>query len=146
MGQEHVARQLLRDGTRALPLAREDVLEHGDGDARHADAEVLVEPRILGRDDRIAQQRRDLFVADDDAALGGELADGPAVAREDARDRVRTVIVERADFGDVAGKGDEHTRHRAEQRCDDKQQDEARLRDPKRDAAPRFAGGILRFH
>ena len=39
------------------------------------DADVLFEVRVLGRDDPLAQQRVDLVVADDDAALGRELTD-----------------------------------------------------------------------
>jgi hypothetical protein len=37
--------------------------------SRHADAEVLVEAGILGRDDRVAQTRGDLVVTNDDTAL-----------------------------------------------------------------------------
>ena len=74
--QEQVARELLRDGAGALALAGQHVLHDGViAMPRHADAEVLVEPGVLGGDDRLAQHRRDVVVADDDAPLGGELAD-----------------------------------------------------------------------
>ena len=36
---------------------------------------MLLEARVLGRDDRVPQRRRDVVVADDHAPLGGELAD-----------------------------------------------------------------------
>ena len=92
---------------RARALPRSPVrmsLQEGDDDARHAQPEVLVEARVLRRDDRVSQRRRDVVVADDDAALGGELADRLAVARQERRDRVGPVVVERADLGDVARK------------------------------------------
>ena len=77
-----VARQLLRERARALRAAPlDDVGDRGDEDAPDVDAEVPVELGVLGRDDRLAQQRVDVVVADDDAALGGELADHLAVAR-----------------------------------------------------------------
>ena len=59
---------------------------------------------------------RDVVVADDDPALGGELADDVAVARQDAGDGVRPVVVEGADLGEVVGVGEEHAADRAEQR------------------------------
>ena len=64
-----------------------------DDDARDAQAEVLLEVGVLGGDDRLAQERGDVVVADDDPALGGELADTSPFARE-ARDGVRLVVVE----------------------------------------------------
>ena len=71
-----VARQLLRERARALrapPL--DDVGRRRDEDAPDVDAEMAVELGVFGRDDRLAQQRVDVVVADDDAALRGELAD-----------------------------------------------------------------------
>ena len=47
----------------------------GDDDAPDVDAEMPVELGVFGGDDRLAQQRVDVVVADDDAALRGELAD-----------------------------------------------------------------------
>ena len=97
----------------------------GDDDAPDVDAEVPVELGVLGRDDRLPQQRVDVVVADDDAALGGELADHLAVARVDARDRARRVVVERRDLRQVAGVGEEHAAEDAEHRRDDEQRDDA---------------------
>ena len=77
-----VARQLLREragALRAPPL--DDVGDRGDDDAPDVDAEVPVELGVFGGDDRLAQQRVDVVVADDDAPLGGELADHLAARR-----------------------------------------------------------------
>ena len=80
-----VARELLRQRARALRAAPlDDVGERRDDDAPDVDAEVAVELGVLGRDDRLPQQRVDVVVADDDAALRGELADDLAVGRVDA--------------------------------------------------------------
>ena len=46
------------------------------------------------------RSRRDVVVADDDAALGRELADQLAVAGQSAGDGVRLVVVERADLAE----------------------------------------------
>ena len=120
-----IARQLLRERAGALgapPL--DDVGQRRDGDAPDVDAEVAVELGVLGRDDRLAQQRVDVVVADDDAALRGELADELAVRRVDARDGARRVVVERGDLRQVAGVREEHAAQDAEQRGDDEQGDD----------------------
>ncbi len=88
---------------------------------------MLVEPCVFRRDDRVPQRRRDVVVADDDAALGGELADRLAVAREEPRDGVGAIVVKRADCGDVPGKREEHAAQGAKERGDDEQNDEACL-------------------
>ena len=97
----------------------------GDDDAPDVDAEVAIELGVLGRDDRLAQQRVDVVVADDDAALRGELADDLAVGGVDARDRARRVVVERGDLRQVAGVGEQHAAQDAEHRRDDEQRDDA---------------------
>ena len=102
-------------------------MSSGEDDARHAQAEVLVELLVLGGDDRLAQPRRDLVVADDDPALGRELADDRAVVRVDAGDGVRRVVVERGDLRQVAGEDEEHTAHRSEHRGDGKERYDQRL-------------------
>ena len=81
-----VARELLRERARALRAAAlDDVDDRGDEDAPDVDAEVALELGVFGGDDRLPQQRVDVVVADDDAALGGELADHLAAARRRAR-------------------------------------------------------------
>ena len=54
------------------------------------------------------RSRGDLVVADDDPALGRELADR-AVVRVDAGDGVRRVVVERGNLGQVGGEDEEDT-------------------------------------
>ena len=49
-------------------------------------------------DDRVAQDLRNLFVGDEHAPLGRELADERAVAAEHARDRAGRVVVELRDL------------------------------------------------
>ena len=45
-------------------------LDSAIDDARDAEAEVLLEVVVFGRHDGLAQARRDVVVADDDAPLG----------------------------------------------------------------------------
>jgi len=60
----------------------------------NAQANVRIEPGVLRRDQRLAKERRDVLVADDQAALHREVADQFAVPGIDARDRVRVVVIE----------------------------------------------------
>jgi hypothetical protein len=54
VGEEQVARELLRQRARAAGLAPlEDVLDQRDDDARDAEAEVLIELGVLGGLDRL---------------------------------------------------------------------------------------------
>jgi hypothetical protein len=123
----------------------EQVVGQRDQDARDAQAEVLLEIRVLGRDDRLSQDGRDLVVADDDAALGRELSDDLAVSCCKARDGVGTVVIERADLREVSGIRKQDPADGAGQRHDGKQGDDASLlRDAQYDARPgaaRFFGG-----
>ena len=77
--------------------------------------ECSKKPRVFRGEDRLAQVRRNVVVVDDHAALDRELADELAVLAEHARDGVRRVVVERADFGQVVGIGEQHAAQRAEQ-------------------------------
>ena len=121
-----VARQLLGERARALRApALDDVGDRRDDDAPDVDAEVAIEFRVLGGDDGLAQERVDLVVADDDAALGRELADHLAAARVDAGDGARRVVVERRDLRQIAGIREQHAAEHAEHRRDDEQRDEA---------------------
>src|SRR5262249_54638824 len=70
--------------------------------------EMPFELGVLGGDDRMAQQRVDIVVADDDPALSGEFADDLAVGSVNARDRARRVVVERGDLREIAGVGKQH--------------------------------------
>ena len=55
---------------------------------------MAVETGIFSRDDRLAQRRRDIVVADDDPPLDRKLPDDVAAGAVDPRDRVRDVVVE----------------------------------------------------
>src|SRR5919201_6968946 len=52
IAQEEVPRQLLGEGARAAAPAVHDVLDGRDQNPRDAEAEVLLERRVLGGDDR----------------------------------------------------------------------------------------------
>ena len=69
---------------------------------------------------------RDVVVADDDAALGGELADDLPSRGQQPGDGVRPVVVERADFGQVVRVGEEHTADGAEERGDEEERKHGR--------------------
>ena len=120
-----VARELLRQRAGALrPPHLDDVGQRGGADAPDVDAEMAVELRVFGRDDRLPQQRVDVVVADDDAPLGGELADQLVVGRVDARDGAGGVVVERGDLRKVAGVREEHAAQDAGQGGGDEQRDD----------------------
>ena len=82
---------------------------------------MLEEAGVFRGEDRLAQVLGNVVVVDDDATLDGELANQLAVLAEDARDGVGRVIVERADFRQVVGIGEQHAAHGAKQRRGDKQ-------------------------
>ena len=96
-------------------------------DARCAQTKVLLEIGVFGGDDRLPHERRDVVVGDDDAALGGELANHLAIAREQAGDGARTVVVEGADLGQVVGEREQHAAQGAEQGGDDEKHRQACL-------------------
>src|SRR5690606_27475830 len=81
---------------------------------------------VFGGHDGLAQDDRNLVVADDLPALAGELADYRAVTSDDARDDTRRVVVECLDLGQVAGKGEEHAASRACRRDGHEQHDNAK--------------------
>src|SRR6185436_8511429 len=129
--EEHLG-QLLGDGAPALHHAA--VAEIGVGgaaDAPDVDPEVRIEARVLHRDDRVAQVRRDLLERHEDALLGLELGDELVVARVDAAADARRVLLQRLDRGQVrrpvhvrrdghAGHGEDDERHdRQEDPADD---------------------------
>jgi hypothetical protein len=59
---------------------------------------MTIELGVFGGDDRLPQNRIDVVVADDDAALRRELADQLTLRGIHARDRARRVVVERRDL------------------------------------------------
>ncbi len=108
VGEEQLARELLRQRARAVHPAMNDVVDQRDDDARNAQPDVLVEPVVFRREDGLLEFRRDGFVGNDLAPLDRELADDLAARAVHARDRARRVVVERGDLGEVAGVGEEH--------------------------------------
>ena len=86
---------LLRDRRRAFLLAAgAEVREERAHHARVVDAAVGPELGVLGRDERVDHDRRDLVVGDERAALGAELADPLVVRVEDRRDLLGVVVAE----------------------------------------------------
>ena len=85
---------------------------------------MVVEVLVFGRDDRVAQVRRDVVVGNDEPPLGRELAERLAVRRVDARDRARRVVVEPGDERQVAGIREHHAAQDAQQRDGDEQRRE----------------------
>ncbi len=69
-------------------------LSGGNDDARDAQTEVLLEVAVFAGDDGLTQHGRHVVVADDDAPLDRELTDHALVAREQAGNRVRLIVVE----------------------------------------------------
>ncbi len=121
-----VARELLRQRARALRAAAFDDVGHGgDEDAPDVHAEVAIELRVLGGDDRLAQQRVDVVVADDDAALGGELADHLATGRIDPGDGAGGIVVEGGDLRQVSRVREHDAAEDAEDRGNDEQRHQA---------------------
>ena len=120
--------ELLRQSARPLRCAAlNDVGDGRDEDAPDVDPEMALELGILGGNNRVAQQRIDVVVADDDAPLSGELADDRTVGGVDARDRARRVIVECRHSWQIARVGEEDTTEDPEYRRDDEQRDETRV-------------------
>ena len=144
--EEETARELLRNGARPETLAVDDVLDGGDDDARDAQPEVLLEVAVFAGDDGLTEHGRHVVVADDDAALDRELADDALVASQQAGDRVRLIVVERADFRNVVGEREEHAADSPEHGRDDEERDQAGVPcDAQHDLAPRLDGWRRRF-
>ncbi len=82
--QKHVAGGLHRDRARPLRLlARHQVDEHGTHHAGVVDAVMLEEAVVLGGEEGMLHQLRDLLVGDRIAALLADLGDQPAAAGVD---------------------------------------------------------------
>ena len=124
VGEEQLAGELLRQRARPGEPSLDDVLGRGDDDTRDADAEVAIETCILGREDGLVEARRDVVELDDDAPLRRELADDLSVRGIDAGDRVRSVVVERRNPGQVTGIGEHDPGDDSEDGGDGKQRDQ----------------------
>ncbi len=75
-GEEEAAGQLLGDRAAAAPLLAQQHAADGADGAAEVDPPVGIELVVLGGDDRLLQDRRDVVAADDDALLDGEVLDG----------------------------------------------------------------------
>ena len=95
--REDVARQLHRDGGKAL---RVPVDRRADNDASRAvpvDAGVLVEALVLGGDEGILHDLGNLVDLDEGAALKTQLGDEPSVDRVELGSLVRCVLAQNFD-------------------------------------------------
>ena len=92
--------------------------------ARDADAQMIFEGLILGRDDGLSQKRRDLLVPHDNPPLGGELADGLALEVEDARDGIGRVVVQSGNLRQVVGRREQQAAERAQRGREHEEQDD----------------------
>ena len=81
---------------------RQQISPGGAGHAREIHAPVLVEMLVFGGEDGVLQDRRNLFVGKQDAALQRETADHLAVVGVQLGDDVGAEIFERADLRKVA--------------------------------------------
>ena len=84
------------------------------GHARKVHAPVLLEMLVLGGEDGVLQNRRNLFIGQQDAALQGEIADHLAVVGVKFGDDVGTKIFQGANLGQVAGINKQQARQRAD--------------------------------
>jgi hypothetical protein len=103
--EKQVAGELLGDGAGTGALAGDDVFTAVIAMREMLTPKCCSEVGVFGRHDRLAQDGGDVVVADDHPALGRELADHVAVARQEAGDGVGAVAVEGADFRKVAAVG-----------------------------------------
>ena len=101
---------VLRPGVRP---PRQHVVHRGPRHEHGMDAAVRHELAVFGGDDGVPQHRRNVFVGNDLSAFGRELADDRAVPAEDARDDAGRVVVERRDFRQVVGEGEQDAGGRA---------------------------------
>ncbi len=81
--------------------ARLEILEKGPGHALHVEALVLEEAGVLGGDEGLDHDLRDVFVLDDLPVLEEELVDQLVVVRIDPRRDAGTVILQGGDAGEL---------------------------------------------
>ena len=126
LAREQIPRQLLCQRARARPFAKHHVAKRRHHQAREAQAEVLFERLVFGRDDGLPEVWGDLVVADDRAALGREVRHLFAVHVHEARDGARRVVVECGDGRQIVGRGEEQAAHGPEGEGDDEEQRDRR--------------------
>ncbi len=111
VGQEELAGELHGDRGGALRVAAAaEIHQHGADDAERVDTAVMEEVRVLGREQGIAQERRNLTLIQHQAPLariGGER--DFAVAIVDLGDELRAEARDRFDARNVNGGCDAHS-------------------------------------
>jgi hypothetical protein len=91
--KEEVLRHLLGNRRCPLPLAAaHQVGVQGAQDALRIDAAVLIEALVLGGQDRLLHDRRNVLDADHRAPLLAELAEQVAIGRIDAQRHLRPIV------------------------------------------------------
>ena len=101
--EEKAAGQLHRQRAGTLGFAMlHDVAKGSLHHARQVDAEMLFEVLILGANDRVAEDRRNLLVGDEDAALQRKRPDRLAIVGVKLGDDVGTIILESANLRQFA--------------------------------------------
>ena len=112
--QKEVLHHLLRDGggtPHVLP-ARDNRIARRSGDAGHIIAVVAVEILILGADERLFHQIRNIFDGREQPPLFGEFVDDPPFAGIDPADRGRGILRQAFVAGQVAAIHPKHRPHR----------------------------------
>jgi len=105
---EDVSRELHRYGGEALlPRARAEVAQRGAGDTNPVDAGVLVETLVLGEDERVLHDFRDLGDLHERAALEPDLSDEAPVGGVDLRGLPRRVGIQDLDWRTASTVADE---------------------------------------
>ncbi len=117
-GEEEVARHLHGDRARPLPAPLQ-VGEGGAGDPGEIDAAMLVEPVVLGREDRVLHDRRHVLDLDDGPLLLPELADQLPFRAVDPQGDLRPVVGQDLEGRQVRPQQDD--RERAHSRGDENQ-------------------------
>ena len=104
---EDVARQLHRDGGESLRVSVDRRAQDDGGSAVPVDAGVLVEALVLGADERVLHDFRNLVDFDERSSLETQLSDESAVNCVELRRLVRRVLAEDLDRWALAAATDE---------------------------------------
>src|SRR5690606_7474590 len=117
---EDVPSELHRDRAEPFPEGQgRDVAPDRTRDAAQVHAAMLPETPILDGDEAVAEHGGDLFVIDDDAALGREVGDQRAIHGEHPARLRWPVIPQCRDVGTIRTHRAEEGRREAERRRDD---------------------------
>ena len=125
-GEEEVARDLHRDRAGALLRPGSEVGRGGPQHAQIVDAAVLIETLVLGRQNRLFHDIRDIGDVDHGAPLLAEFAEQVAFGRDDPQRDLGLVIGQR--FQRRQRRVEQRQHERAEQRADDGEPEQHRAR------------------